>query len=682
MKTNQKQWNKLEAVILLDNYLKYVSGSLSRKEAIELTSVELRKLAQNQHIEIDDIFRNVNGITFQMCSIESAYRGYTVVKPASKLFIKITNLYKNDIVQYNVLLKEARNMISGLRLTKDDFYTWLLAEKGLANATCLSYSSAVKTAEEFAQANISTDCELFSDDVENIKKTIHALMQHSEFCIKNDDQHNRYFAALRKYLEFVQIDSSANIVINKSAFTVNVVEKKEIEDTLITHYQYGFNISSPIEIMRFKNYYKSDHGTDCNLDDALIISTVKSIGFDFEGKVYVIPQSTFGKIKCIIDETIHAGGMILYYEEFFNQNEQWLCESHILSANMLRNVIEEMSQYQCKYSYFLLTKQKSNELDAVKLELERVWGDYILQNLRELHEKLPYVPIDKIKYALSYGENFFWNSFETYANIKFFKITDSQIQLLKSTASTLCDEKGSFLFEDLHITDILSENFELSETAFHDIIFNYLSKEFSRNSKVISRKGESVDATTGIIQYCRTRKSCSMSELEAVMKEKSGELRYPIVIEAGNIAMVRIELDKFVADDLVQFDIDKIDTILEDIIQDEFIGLKEINTFNAFPFCGYAWNSYLLESFCRRFSKKFKYECITPNSKNAGAIIKKSCQLTYHEIMAKAIAQSVADLNENAVFEFLVSAGYMIRRQYSNIKDLLEQAASLRERRY
>ena len=84
----QKQWDKYEAAILLDYYLNYLDGRLSRKEAIQIVSVKLRELAKKQNVFIDDVYRNVNGITFQMHSMESAYKGYTVVKPASKLFIE------------------------------------------------------------------------------------------------------------------------------------------------------------------------------------------------------------------------------------------------------------------------------------------------------------------------------------------------------------------------------------------------------------------------------------------------------------------------------------------------------------------------------------------------------------------------------------------------------------------
>ena len=91
MVERQPSWDKYEAVILLDYYLHYLDGKLSRKEAIQIVSVKLRELAKKQNVFIDDVYRNVNGITFQMHSMESAYKGYTVVKPASNYLLKLLN---------------------------------------------------------------------------------------------------------------------------------------------------------------------------------------------------------------------------------------------------------------------------------------------------------------------------------------------------------------------------------------------------------------------------------------------------------------------------------------------------------------------------------------------------------------------------------------------------------------
>ena len=89
-------FTKYEAALLLDAYLQTIKGRVSRRAAITNCSQQLRQLGRNNGIAIDDIYRNVNGITFQMESMESAYVGHTMLKPASRLFNEIVALYRND----------------------------------------------------------------------------------------------------------------------------------------------------------------------------------------------------------------------------------------------------------------------------------------------------------------------------------------------------------------------------------------------------------------------------------------------------------------------------------------------------------------------------------------------------------------------------------------------------------
>ena len=67
----QPLWNKFEAVILLDALLSTIDGTFSRVEAIRNVSIDLRKMAENQDVAANDLYRNENGISFQMHSMES-----------------------------------------------------------------------------------------------------------------------------------------------------------------------------------------------------------------------------------------------------------------------------------------------------------------------------------------------------------------------------------------------------------------------------------------------------------------------------------------------------------------------------------------------------------------------------------------------------------------------------------
>lgn len=96
---------------------------------------------------------------------------------------------------------------------------------------------------------------------------------------------------------------------------------------------------------------------------------------------------------------------------------------------------------------------------------------------------------------------------------------------------------------------------------------------------------------------------CTYDRLESIAKRVAGIIRRPDIIEAANAVMVRVDKDDFIADRFIQFDTDRIDAALDYVITDDFIGMREITTFSTLPFCGYGWNLYLLESYCRRFSK-------------------------------------------------------------------------------
>jgi hypothetical protein len=102
-----------EAVLLLDAYLNSIATGQPRLQVVKKVSSDLRRIAINRGIEIDDVYRNVNGIHFQMASMESAYLGRTVQKPATKLFTQTVALFLENRDEYNKFLKEARSMIDG-----------------------------------------------------------------------------------------------------------------------------------------------------------------------------------------------------------------------------------------------------------------------------------------------------------------------------------------------------------------------------------------------------------------------------------------------------------------------------------------------------------------------------------------------------------------------------------------
>lgn len=108
--TAQPRWNISEAAILLEAVLNVENGIEKRKDAIERVSENLRKMALNQKINIDEKYRNVNGITFQFQSMEfSAFgRINPTNKIGSKMFDEVVKIKNGSPDQYEQILRQAK----------------------------------------------------------------------------------------------------------------------------------------------------------------------------------------------------------------------------------------------------------------------------------------------------------------------------------------------------------------------------------------------------------------------------------------------------------------------------------------------------------------------------------------------------------------------------------------------
>ena len=112
MALRQPNWDIYEAAILLEGYLNTLQTNRSKLQIIRDISTTLRIMATNRGMKIDEIFRNENGISYQIKSMESAFKGQTVYVPSTKLFDEIVSIYRNNVTQYNQLLQEARCMVN------------------------------------------------------------------------------------------------------------------------------------------------------------------------------------------------------------------------------------------------------------------------------------------------------------------------------------------------------------------------------------------------------------------------------------------------------------------------------------------------------------------------------------------------------------------------------------------
>lgn len=193
----QRPWDKHEAAILLDAVIRLYQGDVDRRQAIAEVSRKLRQKANNEGFEIDEIYRNIAGITFQMYSMESAYCGYTVRKPATRLFNDIVAIMKEDYQQYEVLLKEA-NRLSYTVDYRAEYQEWLV-ESGLQYKAARNYGNWLNNLDAYANENGYINESIYQmDSIEEMVSLCDRLSLVDDVLIDHKD----WLTSLRKFIVY------------------------------------------------------------------------------------------------------------------------------------------------------------------------------------------------------------------------------------------------------------------------------------------------------------------------------------------------------------------------------------------------------------------------------------------------------------------------------------------------
>ena len=102
-----KLWDKYETALLIETFWKINEGIGSREQCLKELSNLLRQRAKILGLEFDDKFRNYNGMSLQLAAIESLLLPAKAERHCAKVFLYMTELYKNDPNQFDCILAEA-----------------------------------------------------------------------------------------------------------------------------------------------------------------------------------------------------------------------------------------------------------------------------------------------------------------------------------------------------------------------------------------------------------------------------------------------------------------------------------------------------------------------------------------------------------------------------------------------
>ena len=322
---------------------------------------------------------------------------------------------------------------------------------------------------------------------------------------------------------------------------------------------------------------------------------------------------------------------------------------------------------------------RRSEKEAVTDELKRVWGDCPSNDVNDLGDRLPYIPLSNIWRVISGNDLFVLVSEGKYLFIKRFVITPDEEEDILEFVESACEENGFASLSDVPLGSIEEENYELTQLAIYNAIYKkVLSGRYHLNGKILTKEKTDLDAVALLKQYIKGKDECTFDEVADKVVELTGGTNRQYAFQALYDDMVRVDKNRFVANRFVNFKIDEVDSILSGFISDNFRAIRDVTTFAMFPICGQSWNHYLLESFCYKYSRKYSLHVIYFNDKNAGIIAEKDFNKKYSEMLAIALARTDVELTTEVIGQYLFNTGYMAKSKYGRLCEIAHRAAELR----
>lgn len=646
-------WNEHEAALLVDTFEKVRDGVVSRDKAIVNLSKRLRNRMVLDGIVINEKYRNVAGMDLQLLSLERSVDSYGCLVENNHLshtFCKIYLLSRNDREAYNAMLSDA-NMLY------PEISNEVMFSNGSLN-TMHSYE-----AYEIEQTNSFVNKE---KDVE--------------------------YKASGSFMVESPIDNSlpkSNLAPISHAFkTININVEENVLAILAKNFSNGYRLNSLIAHKRFAMYYTKEYGKNMDIYDDQMDAIISKVGIVYNGMVYapskMIDETTKQSLFDCIENQFANGIVCIYYNVLFEHFSQQFLGQIMVDGEMLRYYLEFYNienKYHFDEEYFSREMSANIDINQVVIDYVKAQGGCVTED--EVSTAFEYLPREKVIEAFSSNrQKLVLSSMKTRFHIDNFQLEEIDkiviVDFLSKEIASMQYVTFSELFGKIAeiAPRVIENNIQFTQTGIRTALSCLLSDKFHIIGGFISDYDNSVSAYDAFINLGRGRESFNISEVEVM----ANDFNVPINFEALAVNNVRVSEDIFVSKDYITFDTELVDKAISRFCQNEFISILDVNTFTAFPECGYRWTPYLLESYLYSYSKMFilKHKAFNKTSV-AGAIVRKtSCCTDYLDIMALALANADISLDEKSSLDFLAQNGYIERRRLNTINEVIRKAEKMK----
>ena len=625
--SHPNSWNRYETALLIDLYNRIKDGEIKKRFAVPALSARLRNRMILNGIEINEKYRNESGIVLQMSSIDYCFtNGEHGLKPSNTLFPEMCDLYLSDRSQFNFILYQAERM--------------------------------------------------YPMPVGAVQETETPLPQ------TNPPKQDNYNTSIPQ----------TSVSEEPAATYQNNLLLDQIKATISQFFVNGFRLNSAIEYKRFTRFYQEKFNRICPLSSDQFSQMVKSCGISCNGKIFIpeqlLPITLRDEIKSHVESELSQGKRCVYYEVLFNDFKDKLLETLIPDKETLHT---------CLHFFFGDKWHFSDEgitlTDGVEVDIDQEVVKYIKELGRVVTEEevitgLGHLPSDGVRLALGRNkEELIICGRKQRFHKNLFVISNEELKVVKSLIDNAIDQyrfmTSDELFNDirLNIPELLSNNSSIPDIGIRNALASALGHKYSFNGPIISANYDDITAGDAIQRFAFKKRDFSLKEVDAF----ASQLNVMITSYLNMLLDYSIRVDEkaFVHVEKVRFNIVETDVAISKFIdQKGYLPIKGIYSFAGFPECGFPWNHRLLESFLLSRSKKYTllYNHFLNKNCVSGAIVEKyNTKLqSFNDVLSFALADSGIPLTTDDALEFFVNKGYITRRRYAQIEQVLTRAKQIR----
>ena len=459
---------------------------------------------------------------------------------------------------------------------------------------------------------------------------------------------------------------------------------KRLYEVIENRYVSGF-LPGAINFKKIKRFYEEIYSQSLEIDGVAIEESLNKTCLQVNGKYYA-PSALmeYGlkiRVNDYIETAMQSKGYV-FYDNILAHFGYELTEK-IPDVVLLKKYLgKEYPQYAALDGY--LAMNATVVIDATK-EVEQILFESVFPiSVDRIKALLPHLTDEAIQRAIWSDDRIIVTNNNDRFLIDSMGITEEDLELIENLINEALNIHNCMFGNEL-LTRIQTKMPGLYESirdfgdrGIRGAIAYKLKDKFKFNANIICKKETNIDNAEVFRSFAKSERYFTLSAL-INLKEQIGVGN--VYFEAINEVSSRINDNDYVPNETLQFDSAAIDAVLNQIVIGNMCSLKEASNFAIYPSTCYPWTEYLLESYVAKYSDEFKL-CHGgyAEGKCCGAVVKKSVSLnSIDDVVTEYLVLNREIQTAKEALERLVEDGFIARKRYKNIEDLLIIAKARRK---